>query len=529
MIAELKDSLEFLFPDSKANRNACRSMDIDVARGGTIAVHVLLNGLKRGALIRLSVLLGKSPVRDLKCFRLRHVPVEINSGPVGFTETAESGVNRYVIRRAPFRVYDAMEPVSTKFKTDAPTMVLRLHLPVPRDVRPTERRYRIEISCGSESSKLALRARVHKVLIPSVGVKSFPYTNWFNFTTMAKRYGLKPWSEAHWRMIRRYAKLMVHGRQNTFWLPLGDIFKRTERGLILERARLRRIVKLFTATGMHYIEGGHFAGRTGGEWEAKTFSVGMKGPLVASRQGNAEIARIAQQLMEEIERNGWRERWLQHTADEPCKGNAADYRALVGMVRKYMPGLPIIDALMEVDLAGTVDIWCPQPHYYQKNRGDFEAMRATGDKIWFYTCCFPCGNWLNRLLDMELLRPTLLGWGAALFRLDGFLHWGLNHYQAGKDPFKVSVSKSDKTFHPLPAGDKYIVYPGPHGPWSSLRLEAQREGFEDYELLHLLQAHNAGAARTILKKVITGFDSYTKDLRVFRAARRALLMACSKL
>jgi hypothetical protein len=80
---------------------------------------------------------------------------------------------------------------------------------------------------------------------------------------------------------------------------------------------------------------------------------------------------------------------------------------------------------------------------------------------------------------MELLRPALFGWAAARFGLDGFLHWGFNHYGRGQDPFQQSVvGHGGGNF--LPAGDTHIVYPGTGGPWSSLRLEAQREGFEDY-------------------------------------------------
>ena len=75
----------------------------------------------------------------------------------------------------------------------------------------------------------------------------------------------------------------------------------------------------------------------------------------------------------------------------------------------------------------------------------------------------------------------------------------------------------------LPAGDTHIVYPGADGPWSSLRLEAQREGFEDYELLRLLQAKRPALAAKVLARAIRGFDDYTKDPAVFRAARRALL------
>jgi hypothetical protein len=189
-----------------------------------------------------------------------------------------------------------------------------------------------------------------------------------------------------------------------------------------------------------------------------------------------------------------------------------------------MPGLPILDATMEPTLAGSVNIWCPQAHEYQKHRQTFDAQKALGDRVWFYTCCFPGGPWLNRLLDMELLRPALFGWGAALYGLQGFLHWGLNHYRPEQDPFEQSVVEHAGGNH-LPAGDTHIVYPGNGKPWSSVRLEAQREGFEDYELLRILQERDAALASRIIRKAISRFDDYVKDAKVFRAARRALLNA----
>ena len=124
---------------------------------------------------------------------------------------------------------------------------------------------------------------------------------------------------------------------------------------------------------------------------------------------------------------------------------------------------------------------------------------------------------------MELLRPALLGWYAALYGLDGFLHWGLNHYPSKQHPFEASISPARSTGQHLPAGDTHIVYPGPRGPWSSLRLEAQREGLEDYELLTLLRASDPKLAGRITRRAVRAFDNYTKDVRTFRAARKALL------
>lgn len=530
MRAELRDSLEFLYADSEVGRVPCGSSgrttpSLDVARGGTIAVHVLLNGLEKGAAVRLALREKGRGVRGAEWFHLVDVPVEANTGLLGFTEQSMGEDNRpnpHVARRAPFRVYDAMEPVGSTLKATAPTQALRLHLPVAPEARPGARTFVIEVRAGGEVSELALKVRVHKATVPPIGRDTLPVTNWFSLRNMAERHGLKMWSEPHWRMVRRYADLMAHGRQNMFRFTFGDVFRRTRKGLELDRGRLRRIVKTFTAAGMYYIEGGHFAGRKGG-WNAERFAVSLDGPLATSPEGNADIARAARPLMEEIEANGWRDRWIQHVADEPAGSNAVDYRILCGIVRRHMPGIPILDATMDLSLAGSVDMWCPQVQEYQRNCRAFEAQRAVGDQVWYYTCCFPGGPWLNRLLDQELLRPALLGWAAALYGLDGFLHWGFNHWQPG-NPFEKTVTGNwGGSKNALPPGDTHIAYPGRDGPWSSLRLESHREGFEDHELLRRLREKDPKAARAVLRGAIRGFDRYTKDVRVFRAARRALL------
>ena len=523
MRVELRDSLEFLYSDSSVADRPCEAMRVDVARGGTASVHVLVNGVKKGATLRATLERNGKRVPSATWFRLVDVPVEVNTGPVGFTEK-EGGHNKFVARRAPFRVYDAMEPVGPAVQAASPTTALRLHLPIPVDARTGRENYDVRLSCGRETRTFSLTVVVHGPVIPPVGPGSFPYTNWFRLDLMAERHGLAPWSEAHWRMIRRYAEVMVHGRQNMFWVPLKDVFTAKGDTPVLNVGRLRRLVRTFTEAGMHYIEGGHVAGRTGGKWDVTTFDTNIVRERATSVRGNAVLAHIGRQLMAEIDRNGWRDRWIQHATDEPTATCAVDYRILVGMVRRHFPGIPILDATMEVSLVGSVDIWCPLAREYQKFRREFEAQRSLGDHVWFYTCCAPGGPWLNRLLDMELLRPALLGWGAARFGLEGFLHWGLNFYGEGQDPFRQSVTPHHRNTH-LPAGDRNVVYPGTDGPWSSLRFEAQREGFEDYELLKQLRSRDAKKTRANIRRAFRAFDDYTKDVKVLRAARRALLMA----
>jgi hypothetical protein len=500
-------------------------MEIDVARGATVAVTVLMKEVTPGAKIRLAV--GPSTGGIAQFFRLRDVPVESNTGPVCFTEK-EGERNEHVTRRAPFRVYDAMQPISSSFEAEVMTEVVRIHLPIPEDAQPRKRQYILTVAHGKETHALTLTIAVHDALIPPVGRNSWPVTNWFSYVNMATRHGLRLWSEAHWNMIGQYARLMARNRQNTFLFSFGDVFTVGKTGLTLNQERLRRIVKVFTRAGMHHIEGGHFGQRSTGEWTCPTFSVSLTKHLATSTEGNADIAAAARQLMMEIERNEWRGRYLQHVTDEPIKENATDYRIFVGMVRKYMPGIPILDATMDPSLAGSVDIWCPQAQHFQHDRRRFEHMRTLGDHIWFYTCCCPGGPWLNRLLDMELLRPALLGWGGALFHLDGFLHWGLNQYQTNQNPFEMNVIPNwGGGSNSLPAGDTHVVYPGDGEPWSSVRFESQREGIEDLELLHRLEQENPRQASALVRTVIRGFDDYTKDVTLFRAARRKLLRMVS--
>ncbi|MCC7204716.1 MAG: hypothetical protein IT441_06525, partial [Phycisphaeraceae bacterium] len=115
MRAEWRDSLEHLYPDSAVGEQARESMSLDVARGGTAAAHVLVVGLREGDALRLSVREAGRAVREAKWFVLIDVPVEANTGPVGFIERNEER-NEFVTRRAPFRVYDAMSPVGSTVK-----------------------------------------------------------------------------------------------------------------------------------------------------------------------------------------------------------------------------------------------------------------------------------------------------------------------------------------------------------------------------------------------------------------------------
>jgi hypothetical protein len=227
-----------------------------------------------------------------------------------------------------------------------------------------------------------------------------------------------------------------------------------------------------------------------------------------------------------LKENGWLGKAIQYVGDEPIDQSAQDYRVLAGILRKFLPGIPLIDAVERSGLGGAVDIWVPKNHYYQEHRQEFEVHRHLGDTLWFYTCCFPGGHFLNRLLDMPLIRTRFLHWGNYVYDLKGYLHWGFNHYRAWQDPFEETCpAHGEGGTTNLPPGDTHIVYPGPDGPWGSVRLEAMAAGIEDYELLRLLETRDKELADQIARSCVRSFDDVDEDPVHFAAAHRRLLEA----
>ena len=107
----------------------------------------------------------------------------------------------------------------------------------------------------------------------------------------------------------------------------------------------------------------------------------------------------------------------------------------------------------------------------------------------------------------------------ARYQLSGFLHWGFNYY-IGNDIWNRACCPHKGAL--LPAGDAHIVYPSPHGPWISMRYEAQRAGAEEYNLFRLLEEVHAGREEEIISPACMDFRNYTSDPAVIMKARHRL-------
>lgn len=439
----------------------------------------------------------------------------------------------YVAHLAPFYVFDAMEPVALPANLQTQDDRLALYLRFPTAGLPAGTYSgTVKLQTIYETVEIPVSLEIAAVAVPEK--ETLRVTNWFNIEGMATYHGVEPWSEEHWKMIEAYGRMMRAGRQTDFWIPRQMLeYSREKNGMYrFNFSKIERLIRLYLSLGFRYIEGTILLHRI--DWHSGEFWVRIneKNVPALTEEAYPFLYSYYTSWYAFLKQNGWDKITTQHVGDEPQIGAARDYRILAGMIHKWMPGVKIIEAVETTELDGAVDVWVPKSIHFETEREEYEKKRKYGDEFWYYTCCFPGGKYLNRLLDEELIRTRYLHWANELFDLTGYLHWGLNIYQAGStpNPFATAMSwADDPERNPLPAGDTHILYPKEKQVLSSARFEMMRAGCEDYELLQLLKAKDPAAADAIVKRCVRSFTDYTTDVSAFEAAYRELLAQLAKL
>lgn len=516
---------EWLYTDTNAE-DGQKVITISSAQNSYGCVQILLKGTNA---ISLSFESDNLPSPEIN--RLISVYVDKNSDDDYNSVVAQGTPIKFSTRLAPFYVYDAMELVDNQIEADANNNIA-LYL----------RWSTAELDAGKYNGKICFSNEfeekceipveffVANVKIPQK--ETLRLTNWFSIMAISTFHNVEYLSEEHWDLIEKYGKLMREAHQTDFWIPVEILdFKVDDKGnYIFDFKNTERLIRLYLSLGFTHIEGPLFVKRF--TWHHKDLLVNINGKResVFSRDGYPFLVAFFTQLYDFLIKNNWFNIFSCHVADEPSNHCADDYRILSGIIRKYMPGVKIIEAVEIPDLDGAVDIWVPKADVYINNKSKFDSKKQYGDEVWFYTCMFPGGNYLNRFLDRELIRTRYIHWANFIYGLTGYLHWGLNMYLCvyKGDVFTGACGEEGKRLIDiLPAGDTHILYPKGEKILRSARFEMMRAGCEDYELLKLLEAQDTEKAKTIANKCIRSFTDYEKNIDIFENVHRELLESFS--
>ncbi|MBR5287472.1 MAG: DUF4091 domain-containing protein [Clostridia bacterium] len=531
----------FLFPDS-ALEAIPQELRVVSAKNGKTGIQLCFECGEAAGSVRVS---GKG--FDTETYQMIAVPVEYNTG---------DGVNQggamvilpdecpdYAVKKAPFWVFDCLKPADpAAIPAENGRVNAYICLSPAEDTPADEYELSLELCAGNARHLCRIRYQVYPVCYDE---DLFETTNWFAVTAMEKMHGVTRGTKAFEDVVRAYARSMRRVNQKIFllWMHEDLSERRTEKPYHFDFEDMKPIIEIFFEEGFDTFETGGIicrGYREDGSMDMYTadFKCSANPAIsVDSDEGYELLCCEMKAFSEFLARNGWLDRVIFHVMDEPdvhylsdadLQARRVQFLTAANIVRRYLPGVKIIEAVKTTLMRGGVDIMVPITDSYEKEKKAFDTAIAMGEELYTYVCCAPEGKWLNRFLDSPLQNGRLLFWGCAANRIGGYLHWGYNQFGGVPNPFEATSAKNWTGIGTnFPCGDAFIVYPGENGPWLSMRLEAERMGAQEAALLCALRKKDEAAHDALVARVFTNFYTYNNDPAALDAAHEALLQLLS--
>ena len=179
-----------------------------------------------------------------------------------------------------------------------------------------------------------------------------------------------------------------------------------------------------------------------------------------------------------LERRGWLGRAYTYVIDETYRG----VKELTRLIHEGHPGIRTMLTCTPEEGYPDVDIWC-----VRLNNLDDETARRfrdRGKEIWLYVAS-PTRPFPTIILDSPSIETRIIPWICRRAGATGLVYWCVNYWHLA-DPMEDPMTWPDQN------GNGSLYYPHPSGPVGSIRLEALRDGMEDYEYLRMAAEKKAG-------------------------------------
>ena len=181
------------------------------------------------------------------------------------------------------------------------------------------------------------------------------------------------------------------------------------------------------------------------------------------------------------------------------------------------------------DELGTAGAKLMQPQKWDSIYGTFaermQNKRDAGQKVWWFISWDVEAPYINYYMQTDGVAQRVLFWQQYDNGVQGFLYNFANFWSGDcYDPYANNITNSA---YPNAHGESILIYPGAkYGldtPVGSLRLEAMRDGIEDYQLFTMLDAAlGDGASDEYIDRMTTGMVTYSVSDSDYSAARVAL-------
>ncbi|MEH6308978.1 DUF4091 domain-containing protein [Olivibacter sp. CPCC 100613] len=399
---------------------------------------------------------------------------------------------------------------------------------VPSDMQPGKNIYPVEVKWkeGKETkSKIVnLVLQVSKLVVKPR--QNFHVTHWWRGEATSLYYKTELYSERWWQLTRAQMKnLLEHGNDVAFiqnFFELREVFKQPCQMLIVNEVSpgryqfdwsiIKRFIAMCKELGYKKFEWGHLWLYWGVEDALHIYTKrNNQYELLWAKDLKAMspvYINFLEQYLPELHTFLANEGILQdsyfHLSDEPWSEHIENYKKARDVLHRIAPWMKVMDALSDIRYGreGLTDIPIP----IISSAGDYIKEKIPH---WVYFCTGPRDKWLNRLYDTPLVKIRMSGWLFYRFRALGFLHWGYNYWykldkEEALDPYQEA---SGYAYPGIAAGDPFIVYPGPDGPYDSIRWEVFAESLQDYAIL---QSAGINPEDELLKQ-LESYEDFPKD------------------
>jgi hypothetical protein len=506
---------------------------LDAARGEAENRQLLVVPLRQdlaGVSVTASFDSAATPLPTPELERVCYVPVD-HPTAVGF--------------RQPGRYPDALFSLAPLEVKLGEAQAVWLTLRVPADTAPGEYRGRIRFApTNAPAVELPLSVAVHAVTLPRPGklrslVLVYDGVPWYN----------ERWGEACDSIFQR----LLRERFTPTWLglPWDGVFRQDPgRGWTADWQAFDAAAEAWIAKGA-----------TSFWLPTQPFGVGLE--LTQDPAVLAAAAAKLRLLDQHLVARHWEGLFYSYAFDEPPPDRVPAISRYCAFLREHAPHvmIPITSALRS--LSGTGTAWVP--HIHELDSPDHYAFlmrqRRHGDDIWMYTCMGT--RWAkhpdNWRIDNYGASHRALGWSLWRHACQGYLYWNASFWKTGEgdkqvlyDPLTNPAIVNDTNYPDGHCnGDGFLFYPDPQGkdlPYPSIRLALTRDGFEDYDLLWLLEDRlravrsnsalheKVGAARIAAgvealnpEALVKAGGEYERDPEAYEARHRQLLQAIAEL
>lgn len=517
------DDLVKVFPD-KEPVPTCDKMDSRILRGDRLSFQLACSG---------------NPEADWKPPML-FVQVEVHSTIASWISlrTVENVPVRYAahagtpdgiyLRKTPGLYPDLLQPVKHGVMTVArgEWRALWIDVEIPTDATPGERNLEIRLKDPQNGEIYATAEETITVLPAVLPEQDFPRTEWFHADCLADAYHTDIFSEQHWELIRRYISRAVRRGINMILTPqftppldtavgwerpevqLVEVFREGE-GYRFDFSRLKRWIRLCLDCGVKFFEMSHLFSQWGAVaapkimgWEngERKRLFGWDTPA-AGGEYTRFLKAYLPALRAELRDCGVEERCWFHISDEPGLAQMDSYASARRSVAEELKGCHFLEALSDYEFYqhGYVD------HPVCGTNHIEPFLRSDTPGLWSYYCTAQSGHVSNCFIAQSAGLTRLYGIQMYKFGISGSLRWGYNFYYTAESYEQINPFLINDGGGCFPAGDSFIVYPGPDGqPQDSIRMMLLDDAMRDLRALRALEAKIGREA--VLRMVEEGLE-----------------------